>query len=320
MNEDFLINSYLKKLSKNNPYSLKLNDDVFFDKNKRLVISVDTYNEGIHFLNFKKPDLVIRKIIRSSISDIYAKGVKPKYFFLAGSANKKYFTKKNLSLISKSLSNEQNKFNIKLSGGDTTSSKNLSFTVMSVGYSDKIVYRNKAKNGDDIYITGNVGDSYIGLKTLKNQINLSFKQKKYFINKYYSPNLPIKFSSHLFKIANCSMDISDGLIIDLNKLINKQKFGYIIDINKIPISNQLKKLIKYKKLKKSDYLFNGDDYQILFTASKSKRKYIKILSSKMNQKISIIGQINTKSKNYLLDEKIYPIKCLKYQGYSHIFK
>ena len=170
MNEEFLINNYLKKLSRNNPPSLKLNDDVFFDKNKKLVISVDTYNEGIHFLNFKKPELIIRKIIRSSISDIYAKGVRPNYFFLSGSGNKKHFTKKNMSLINKSLSSEQNRFNIKLSGGDTTSSKNLSFTVMSLGYSDKIVYRNKAKNGDDIYITGNVGDSNIGLKALKNKI------------------------------------------------------------------------------------------------------------------------------------------------------
>ena len=319
MNEEFLINSYLKKLTKNNPSSLKLNDDVFFDKNKKLVISVDTYNEGVHFLNFNKPDLVVRKIIRSSISDIYAKGVKPNYFFLAGSGNKKYFTKKNMSLIIKSLHNEQNKFNIKLSGGDTTSSKNLSFTVIFLGYSNKIVYRNKAKIGDDIYLTGNVGDSHVGLKALKKKINLNSNQKKYFIDKYYSPNLPIKFSLHLFKIANCSMDVSDGLVIDLNKLINKQKLGYLIDIERIPISNHLKQLIKHKKLKTLDYLFNGDDYQILFTASKSKRKYIKTLSSKLNQKISIIGQINTKSKNYLLNNRRIPIKYLKYQGYSHIF-
>ncbi len=319
MNEELLINTYLKKLTKNNPSSLNLNDDVFFDKNKKLVISVDTYNEGIHFLNFNKPDLVIRKIIRSSISDIYAKGVNPNYFFLAGSGNKKYFTKKNMSLINKSLSNEQNKFNIKLSGGDTTSSKNLSFTVISLGYSNKIVYRNKAKIGDDIYLTGNVGDSHIGLKALKKKINLNFNQKKYFIDKYYSPDLPIKFSLHLFKIANCSMDVSDGLIIDLNKLINKQKLGYLIDIDKIPISNHLKQLIKSKKLRTLDYLSNGDDYQILFTASKSKRKYIKILSSKMNQKVSIIGEINNKSKNLLLDNRRIPTKYLKFHGYSHKF-
>ena len=319
MNEEFLINNYLKKLSKNNPSSLNWNDDVFFDKTKKLVISVDTYNKGIHFLNFKKPDLVIRKIIRSSISDIYAKGVKPNYFFLAGSGNKKHFTKKNMSLINKSLSKEQSKFNIKLSGGDTASSKNLSFTVISLGYSNKIVYRNKAKIGDDIYLTGNIGDSHIGLKALKKKIILNPNQKKYFIDKYYSPDLPIKFSLNLSKIANCSMDVSDGLVIDLNKLINKQKLGYLIDIERIPISNHLKQLIKNKKLKKLDYLLNGDDYQILFTASKSKRKYIKTLSSKMNQKISLIGQINTKSKKYLLDNRRIPIKYLKYQGYSHIF-
>ena len=70
----------------------------------------------------------------------------------------------------RSLSNEQNRFNIKLSGGDTTSSKNLSFTVISLGYSNKIVYRNKAKIGDDIYLTGNIGDSHIGLKALKKKI------------------------------------------------------------------------------------------------------------------------------------------------------
>ena len=125
-----------------------------------------------------------------------------------------------MSLINKSLSNEQSKFNIKLSGGDTASSKNLSFTVISLGYSNKIVYRNKAKIGDDIYLTGNIGDSHIGLKVLKKKIILNPNQKKYFIDKYYSPNLPIKFSLHLFKIANCSMDVSDGLVIDLNKLIN----------------------------------------------------------------------------------------------------
>ena len=131
--------------------------------------------------------------------------------------------------------------------------------------------------------------------------------------------MQINLTKKLFDFANTSIDISDGLFADLDKLINKQKLGYLIDIDKIPISNHLKQLIKHKKLKTLDYLFNGDDYQILFTASKSKRRYIKTLSSKMNQKISIIGQINTKSKSYLLDNRRIPIKYLKYQGYSHIF-
>ena len=107
MHEFELIDKYFSKLSSNNKSSLKLNDDVFFDKKRKLVISVDTYVEGIHFINFQNPDLVIKKIIRSSISDLICKGVKPKYYFISGSGNKKSFTKKNLKMISKSLYQEQ---------------------------------------------------------------------------------------------------------------------------------------------------------------------------------------------------------------------
>ena len=82
MHEYHLINRYFQKLSKLNKSSLNLNDDVFFDKKKNLVISVDTYNENSHFLNFKNPDLVIKKIIRSSISDLICKGVEPKFYFI----------------------------------------------------------------------------------------------------------------------------------------------------------------------------------------------------------------------------------------------
>ena len=167
MDEFELIKNYLQKLTKNNPSALNLNDDVFFDKNNKIIISIDTYNEGIHFLNFKDPHKVIKKIIRSSISDIICKGVKPKYFFLSGSGSKKHFNKKNLTLISKSIKEEQKKYDIKLSGGDTTFSKKSSFTVVALGLSKKIVKRNNVKINDDIYVTGNLGDSFIGLNVLK---------------------------------------------------------------------------------------------------------------------------------------------------------
>ena len=96
MHEFEIIKKFFFPISKTNKSALKLNDDVFFDKKKGLVISIDTYNEGYHFLNFKRPDLVIKKIIRSSISDLICKGVLPKFYFISGSGNKKSFSKKNL--------------------------------------------------------------------------------------------------------------------------------------------------------------------------------------------------------------------------------
>ena len=319
MDEFELIKKYFQKISNDNPASKKLNDDVFFNKKKGLVVSIDTYNEGVHFPNFKYPDLVLKKIIRSSISDLIAKGVKPKYYFIAGSGNKKKFTIKNLKLITKSLNQEQKKYNLKLSGGDTTNSNKISFSITTIGFSKYIVERNKAKLNDDIYITGNIGDSFLGLKLIKNNIKINSKLKNYFITKFYCPNLPYKIHKHLHKFANTSMDISDGLISDMIKLINNQKLSFEIDVNKIPISKNLEFYFeKYNKLR-TLYLFNGDDYQVLFTAPKNKRYLIKLTSQKMNQKITRIGKINSgnKKNSIRLDNK--PLNISKFKGYSHKF-
>jgi len=319
MHEFELIKNYLQKLSTKSPSALNLNDDVFFDKKNNLVVSVDTYIEGNHFINFKKPELVIKKIIRSSISDLICKGVEPKYYFISGSGNKKSFSKLNLSKISKSLNEEQNKYKILLSGGDTVFSNKLSFTITSIGFSNNIIYRNNAKINDDIYVSGNLGDSYLGLLILKNKINLNQLLNKYFINQYFMPNIQLKLVHQIKKFANTSIDISDGLLADLDKLINSQKLSYKIDLKKIPISNYLKKVIDLKKLSKINYISNGDDYQVLFTASKNKRRIIKAISSNYRIKLTKIGSIQSNIKNSsIVDDKNTQIS-LKNKGYFHKF-
>ncbi len=319
MHEFELINKYFSKLSKNIKGSLRLNDDVFFDKSKNLVISIDTYIQGTHFIDFKKPDLVIKKIIRSSISDLICKGVKPLYYFISGSGNKKTFSNTNLKKISKSLNQEQKRYKIFLCGGDTVLSNKLSFSITSVGFSKKIIPRNNAKLDDDIYVTGNLGDSYAGLKILKKSININKNLKKYFINKYYLPNLHPKLINKLLLFANTSIDISDGLITDLEKLINKQKLSYKLFFDKIPISKNLEKLIKLKKFNKNNFFSKGDDYQILFTANSSKSRIINKLSKTLNIKISKIGKIcSISQKSQIIDQKGKKIR-LKDKGYYHQF-
>ena len=319
MNEFQLIKNFFLQLTKNNKSSLNLNDDVFFNKSRNLVISVDTYNEGIHFIDFKKPDLVIKKIIRSSISDLICKGVEPKYYFISGSGNNKCFTLPNLKKISKSLKQEQEKFNISLCGGDTVFSKNLSFTIISLGFSKKIIFRNKAKLNDDIYVTGNLGDSYIGLEILKKKYKVGRNLKRYFENKYYQPTLNLHLAKKLFLFANTSIDISDGLIDDLNKLINKQSLNYTLLYDRIPVSQNLKKFLISKKLSKKSFISQGDDYQILFTADSSKSKIISKIAQSLRIKISKIGKI-TSSRNIsqILDQKGKKI-TIKEKGYLHKF-
>jgi len=319
MHEFELIKNYFQKLSKKSPSALNLNDDVFFDKKNRLVVSVDTYTEGNHFIDFKKPELVIKKIIRSSISDLICKGVKPKYYFISGSGNKKSFSKLNLSKISKSLNQEQNKYKIFLSGGDTVFSNKLSFTITTIGFANNITYRNKAKINDDIYVSGNLGDSYLGLLVLKNKIKLNSRLKKYFTNQYFMPKIQLKLIDQINKFANTSIDVSDGLLTDLDKMINNQKLSYKLFLQNIPISINLKKILDLKKLSKINYISNGDDYQVLFTASKNKMRIIKKIASNCRVKLTKIGSIQSHvEKSSIIDGKNRQIS-LKNKGYFHKF-
>ena len=319
MHEFDIIKKYFSNLVKSNKSSLDLNDDVFFDKKKSLVISIDTYNEGVHFFDFKYPELVIKKILRSSISDLICKGVLPKYYFISGSGNKKTFTHKNLSKISNSLKQEQNKYGIFLCGGDTTFSNKLSFSITSVGYSKNIIYRNKAKFNDDIYVTGNLGDSFIGLKILQKRIKMNRKLQNYFVKKYFKPEIQIKLTKELIKFANSSIDLSDGLIDDLAKMINKQKLSYQLWEEKIPLSKHLLNYLKKNNLKKSNFISNGDDYQILFTAGSDKSRIIQSTSKKLGIKITKIGKIILNNKKSSIITKKGKYLLIKNSGYKHQF-
>ena len=319
MHEFELIKKYFSKLTNKSKSSLKLNDDVFFDKKKKLVVSVDTYIEGKHFLNFKNPELTIKKVIRSSISDLICKGVKPKYYFISASGNNKVFTKNNLSKISRSLNEEQKKYNIKLGGGDTVYSNKLSFTVTSVGFSNKIIHRNRSKIHDDIYVTGNLGDSFLGLLVLKKNIKINKKLSSYFVNQYYKPEIKYSLTDFFIKFATSSIDLSDGLIIDLEKLTNNQNSSYQIYFDKIPLSNNLKSIIKSKNLIKKNLISKGDDYQVLFTVNRRYRSFIKKISSLKKLKITRIGKIlHSKHKSSIIDRKGHQIE-ISNKGYLHTF-
>jgi thiamine-monophosphate kinase len=319
MHEFDLIKNYFSKLTKNNKSALNLNDDVFFDKKKELVISVDTYNEGVHFPNFNKPYLVIKKILRATISDLICKGVKPKYYFISGSGNKKTFSIRKLKDLTKSLLEEQKKYNIRLCGGDTTFSKKLSFSITVIGFSKTIIFRNNTKINDDIYVTGNIGDSFVGLNVINKKINLKRNYNNYFLDKYYKPDVQIKLVDQLLKFSNSSIDISDGLFADLEKMINNQNAKYEIHLDKVPISKYMEMLLKKHRFKKIKMISNGDDYQILFTANKNKSRIIKAASKKLNLKITKIGRILPSShESSIIDQKGRVLRVNK-KGYVHRF-
>jgi thiamine-monophosphate kinase len=320
VNEFSVIKRYFSNLSKNNRGTFNLSDDVFFDYKKKIGISIDSYVEGTHFLNFKNPNLVIKKALRGAISDLICKGIIPKYYFMSCSGNKKHLTKANLAKIQLALKEEQRKYNIFLAGGDTSYSNRLSITVSVVGYSKKNpVLRSGAKENDDIYITNTIGDAFLGLKLLKGKIKLSKKNSDHFVRRFYLPILPIRFSKKINLFANSAIDISDGFFQDLQHILSRSNLSSKIFMNKIPISSHLNSYLIKTKKNKLNFISNGDDYQILFTASKKMRNLVKKISKSTSTKVSIVGIVKNKSifKNRKSAKKEF--KFPKKLGYIHNF-
>ena len=133
------------------------------------------------------------------------------------------------------------------------------------------------------------------------------------------PNIQMKLTEQLKNFANTSIDISDGLLADLDKMINNQKLSYRLFLKKIPISKNLKEALDLKKLSKIDYISNGDDYQILFTASKDKARIIQKIASNTGAKLTKIGSIQSFiKKSSIVDDKNVQIS-LKNKGFFHKF-
>ena len=133
------------------------------------------------------------------------------------------------------------------------------------------------------------------------------------------PNIQLKLINQINKFANTSIDVSDGLLADLDKMINNQKLSYKLFLEDIPISNNLKKILDLKNLPKVNYVSKGDDYQILFTASKNKARIIKKIASYCRVKITKIGSIQSYvNKSSIVDDKKQQIN-LKNKGYFHKF-
>ena len=315
--EPQIIKKYLAPLTFNNKNSLNLQDDVYYDKRKKIIISTDTYEEKIHFIGGDNPHNFLTKIFRSAISDIYSKGCKPFTYFLNISINKT-----NINWLRKFkdiLKKESKLHSVFLGGGDTVRSKKLSISITIVAnVKTKPILRSGAKINDDIYVTGTLGDSYVGLLCALNKLKIG-NLKKYFVKCFKTPLLNPKFSGELYRFASSSIDISDGIVKDLKNLCSSSNKGAKLIYSKIPFSKNVLILQKKNKINLMNIFSKGDDYQILFTASKKKRSLIKNISRFTKTKVSRVGLITADKKvNISKSGKIIDVSTSK-TGYIHEF-
>ena len=174
ISESQIIEKYLKKLNFNKKESFGFNNDASylnsFNNNKNIVTN-DSIVEGVDFFINDNPQSIAQKIVTSNLSDLSAMGAKP-YCYTLNLCLPKYITIDWLKSFSNYLNKLQKKYNFFLLGGDLSKSKQLMISSTFIGHAKykNIISRNNLSIDDDIWITGNLGESYVGLKIIKNKV------------------------------------------------------------------------------------------------------------------------------------------------------
>ncbi len=305
LTEKTIINKYLKKLNLNHKGTFNFENDAAYiklKKNKKLVITTDSISENLDFFKYDDPKSIANKIVTINLSDLSAMGVDP-YAYSLSLFLPNYINKQWLKIFTNQLLKLQKKYNFYLLGGDLSKSNKLSVSASFFGFAkrNKIINQNKINQNNDIWITGNLGDSYAGLQILRKKIKVNDKKSRdYFLKKYYYPK-PCLIGSKIANHVKSMKDISDGFIGDLNKMLNNQ-FGASLDLNKLPTSPKLKKIINNNILFKKNIANCGDNYELIIISNISKRKNILRIANQNNLKISRIGKV-TKKLGLQIDSK-----------------
>ena len=296
LSEKVIINSLLKKLNFNKKGTFNFENDAAYLstlKNYKTIVTTDTITENIDFFYNDPPESVAQKLVCINLSDLSAMGSAPVAYTLNLSLNAKInliWLKRFTSRLYKL----QKQYNFYLLGGDISKSLELSLSANFFGKvkSKYIISQNKCSVGDDIWVTGNLGNSYLGYRFFTNsKIKANIKDKEFYKNSYLFP-VPCMFGSIASKFISSATDISDGFYGDINKILNN-KVGACLIKKDFLISNNLKKIISTNRSKISieDIFSWGDDYQLVFTANKKFKHKIKVLGKKNNIKLTNIGEI-----------------------------
>lgn len=275
---------------------------------EEIAVTSDMLVEGRHFFAAANPELLGRKALAVNLSDLAAMGAKPLGFTLAIALP--HVDTAWLEAFSKGLFAVAKQFSCPLIGGDTTAGPlTISITALGSIPSKKPIRRSGAKVGDDIWVSGTVGDARLTLAALRHEINLTDEDLQSIESRMHNPTPRVELGIQLRNIASSALDISDGLLGDLQHILKQSHVDAQIVLDQLPKSVTLQK--QSMAIQNQFAASGGDDYEICFTAATQERNAIHGISKALNLPLSIIGQIipmkNEQATIHLLDEEKKPI-------------
>jgi thiamine-monophosphate kinase len=280
-----------------------------------LAVSSDMLVCGTHFFESTDPYLLGHKTLAVNLSDLAAMGATPRWATLAISlpeANEEW-----LAQFSAGFFSLAEKYGVDLVGGDTTRGPlNLCVTIMGEVPARQALRRSGAQIGDEIWVSGYLGDAALALAHLQGKIVLSASDFSACANALHQPQPGVALGLALRGIASSAIDVSDGLMSDLGHILAASGVGAEIIFANLPASDIFRGICGNMNLLQHCLLSGGDDYELCFTAPVSAHHALQDISGKLALPLSCIGRIIAGHGCVVLDAENNPI-IYSGTGYDH---
>jgi thiamine-monophosphate kinase len=260
----------------------------------RLVVTVDQLVEGVHYLPDDPPDLVARKLLRRNLSDLAAMGATPLHYLLTTALPK---TRDDdwLGRFTEGLAEDQRRYGVALIGGDSTSTHGpASLTLTAIGEvaTGQEIRRGGARPGDRIWVSGTIGDAFLGLQTARGGLpGLAAEDRAALIARFQLPEPRTALGPCLVGIAHAMIDVSDGLIADLGHICDVSGVGAEVALPYLPLSAAARRAVAEDKEMLARLATGGDDYELLFAAAPEAGAALTALAAELSVPLTEIGVI-----------------------------
>ncbi len=306
--------------------ALSLRDDAAVlrpPEGQEIVLSCDTIVEGVHFLADDPPGSIGHKALAVNFSDLAAKGARP-YVYLLALALPAKPEPPWLEAFAAGLGALQRRAGASLVGGDTTRTPGpLSITVTALGLvpHGHAVLRHGAKRGDRLYVTGTIGDAHLGLRLLKDpklavRWGLANEDVAVLVGRYREPLPRNTLALALRNFAAAAIDVSDGLVGDIDKLAKVSHAGAVIEAANVPLSPAAAKAVAHDSALLEALLTGGDDYEIVAAVPDGNASGFEAEARSKNVSVTMIGHIEGTAGTRVLGEGGRSIK-LGPKGFAH---
>ena len=255
-----------------------------------LAISTDTMVSGTHFFPDVDPEMLGHKALAVNLSDMAAMGAMPYWAMLA-------LTLPNvdhawLGAFAKGFFDLAQEHNVSLIGGDTTRGPALTMTVTIMGEvpAGAALKRSGAKVGNDIWVSGNIGDAALAVAHRHGRVVLEEADYREAVMRLYEPAPRVALGQALRGLATAAIDISDGLLADVTHICRLSGVGATIELERVPTSAIGAKHIG-SDAGRNAIVAGGDDYELCFTAHPNSRESIDQLEDVLGVRLTKIGQV-----------------------------